>query len=400
MSGSSDEGGRSTSNDEQPETPRTKPTETAEPKQKASAKASSKASSKAKASPKGSAKAKVKASAKVSAKGSAKAKVSAPKAEEKAEETPGNIEDDKPKPIKKPKLTLKDLNQSLLAAAKEKMAADADSDSDPEDMSEEDDAEGRRDRCKSQKFSTLLSQNKLPKHIVDMWFQGAKDQKQPRQYRTKIINTLFDRDERGKLVMKPEAPFFSAYKETTEKKSFGVTQTGLPKSVFKGMYFQNSELALQDAIAQEDVEVVVQGGKEWYSFITLEKKHQVSKSSGQKVVGQEKKIDADTCKGMDKAFDKLDWDFQSIGSGGSSSCKPEVQHNLAIQDVPLDEGYFQQVQSLLLDAKNALEKLSKDLLKVAPLVSQDPKHSAMVFSGCTLMCLHTCCYMVFSVVAH
>jgi hypothetical protein len=248
--------------------------------------------------------------------------------------------------------------------------------SDPEDEG----VDVKRDRCKKQKFDTLLAQNKLPNHITDMWFQGSKSVKNKRDFQTKIINNLFHRDTSGKLIMKPEAPFFSSYKQTVEKNAFKVEQVGVPRGVFKGMYFQNSEEALQEAIDNGEVEVVTQGGKDWYSFISLKKTHEVSKVSGQKVVGQQKKIDADACKGMDEAFEKLDWSFQPKARSESSIADAKVRHPqpLAIQDAPIDDAYLSKAEPLLAEAKCALERLQKELMKLAPLVASDPKFSTSV----------------------
>jgi hypothetical protein len=122
-----------------------------------------------------------------------------------------------------------------------------------------------------------------------MWFKGVQNEKNKRGFKTKIINALFERDSKGRLIMKPEAPFFTSYKQTQERKSFGVEQTGLPRGVFRGMYFQNSEEALQEALDNNEIEVVTQGGRDWYSFIRLSKTHEVSKLGNQKIVTQQKK---------------------------------------------------------------------------------------------------------------
>lgn len=66
-------------------------------------------------------------------------------------------------------------------------------------------------------------------------------------------------------------------------------QIGFPRGVFRGMYFQNSEEALQKALDNNEVEVVTQGGRDWYSFIPLRKTHEVSKLGTQKIVTQPKK---------------------------------------------------------------------------------------------------------------
>ena len=281
--------------------------------------------------------------------------------------------------------TVKDISKRLLEAAthvkdeaEENDDENDDENADADDDDEVDGMDGKRDRRKKQKFNSLLAQNKLPSHIVDMWTQGVKGSKNQREFKTKIINSLFSRDNKGKLVMKPEAPFFTAYEETVERKSFGVTQTGLPNGVFKGMYFQNSETALQHAIDNEEAQVVEHAGKEWYSFITLQKSHEVSKTGHQKVVTHEKKLDKESCKELDAAFERLEWDFKVKANNPSASSKPEVQAALALQDAPVGDAYFSKVESLLSDGKGALEKLTRDLLKLVPVVAGDANNGASV----------------------
>ena len=295
-------------------------------------------------------------------------------------------------PIKRPaaaKGSLKDLQVRLLEAA----AADSDKDEDHEEEEEaedEDDVEvdnegTTRDRCKRDKFHTLLSQNKLPGHITDMWFKGVQNEKNKRGFKTKIINALFERDTKGRLIMKPEAPFFTSYKQTQERKSFGVEQTGLPRGVFRGMYFQNSEEALQEALDNNEVEVVTQGGRDWYSFIRLRKTHEVSKLGNQKIVTQQKKIDGDACKSLEDAWDQLDWGFKPKASSNinkNDTKNINAAAPLAIQDAAADHVYFAKVESLFSDAKGALERLQKDLMKLAPLVASDPKHAQSVSLYC------------------
>ena len=327
-------------------------------------------------------KAAVKAKAKAKASGKAKAK-----AADKDDEGDG-------KPIKRPaaaaKGSIKDLNKRLLEAA---TCSDKGEDQEEEeeldeegDVAEEEDADEPRDRCKKQKFDTLLAQNKLPGHITEMWFKGVANEKNKRGFKTKIINSLFERDSKGKLIMRPEAPFFHSYKQTLERKSFGVEQTGLPRGVFRGMYFQNSEEALQEALNNNEVEIVTKGGRDWYSFIRLTKTHEVSKLGSQKLVTHDKKIEAGACKELEDAFDKMDWGFNSPVTSNIAKTETKLKPAapLAIQDA-VDQVYFAKVEPLFSDAKNALERLQKDLMKLAPLVASDPKHSQSVLFYCIVL---------------
>lgn len=331
--------------------------------------------------------------AKAKAKASAKAKAVISKAA-KSDVRSGKDDESDCNPIKRPaaaKGSIKDLNKRLLEAATcsdkgEDHGEEEEEIGDEGEDAEEEDANEPRDRCKKQKFDTLLAQNKLPGHITDMWFKGVQNEKNKRGFKTKIINALFERDSKGKLIMRPEAPFFHSYKQTLERKSFGVEQTGLPRGVFRGMYFQNSEVALQEALDNNEVEVVTQGGRDWYSFIRLTKTHEVAKVGCQKIVTQNKKIEPGVCKDLEDAFDQLDWGFKSKPTSDSAKTEAKIKPAapLAIQDAA-DQVYFAKVEPLFSDAKNALERLQKDLMKLAPLVASDPKHSLSVLFYCIVL---------------
>lgn len=163
-------------------------------------------------------KAKAKASVKAKAGSSKVAKAGSskePSSPAKGKGSAGKDDEDDVNPIKRPavaKGSIKDLNKRLLEAA---AGSDKGEDSQEEEEAEEEDGEGQgddvdsvRDRRKRDKFNTLLSQNKLPGHIIEMWFKGVQNEKNHRGFKTKMINALFERDSKGRLIMKPEAPFF------------------------------------------------------------------------------------------------------------------------------------------------------------------------------------------------
>jgi hypothetical protein len=88
---------------------------------------------------------------------------------------------------------------------------------------------------------------------------------------------------------------------------------------------------------------------------------------------------------LEDAWDQLDWGFKpkaasNINKTDTKSIKPAAP--LAIQDAAADQVYFAKVESLFSDAKGALERLQKDLMKLAPLVASDPKHAQSVSFYC------------------
>ena len=130
-----------------------------------------------------------------------------------------------------------------------------------EEGSEDDTTSEKRDRCKTRKLETMLGKGQVPTHIIDMLEQGSKDQANPRAFKTELINQLFNRDAKGKLTMQPHAPFFEAWKATSHTNRVTESEKALPKTVFCGKYFQNSEQALAHALAIGEVDKVEVNGK-------------------------------------------------------------------------------------------------------------------------------------------
>ena len=111
---------------------------------------------------------------------------------------------------------------------------------------------------------------------------------------------------------------------------------------------------------------------------SLESSHDKYKLETQKLTQTEKKVDGKVCQGLVDAFDALQWGFKrvsnpSLGSASSSSA-------LAIQDVPVPpDDMFDKVKVILEDAKNALERLSRETMKMAPNFLLDQKNNALVY---------------------
>jgi hypothetical protein len=242
-----------------------------------------------------------------------------------------------PKVKAKAKAAVRDLKKRLMDSANKAFNEDQAEDEEEIEEGKGEDDDQKRDRCKKFKFDTLMSQGKLPAHIVEQYQHGTVNNKHPRKFQTQFVNSLFERDQTsGKLVMTPNAPMFQAWKTTGTAQEFHDKQVGLPKRVFMGKYFNNSEQALNDAIANDEVQVMLYEGKEWYVFRSLEFDKIQTKSYEQKLLQSEKGLDKSGCKELVQAFDEVTFDFgkyitpklsTSLSSSSSSS-------QLAIADVP------------------------------------------------------------------
>ena len=196
-----------------------------------------------------------------------------------------------------------------------------------------------RDRCKKQKFDSLLAKGQIPSHIADM-FAATRTGPNPRKAQTEIINTLFQRSDDGRLVMQAHAPLFQAYKDTQEQHSFKDKHTALPRSVFCGQFFANNEEALMKAINLGEVQVYNNGSVQFCAFQSLEVTDKKSKISTQRIVQVDKKIEKTHAKDLATAFDEIKWTLGKIAApsslpGASAGSSPSgVGCQLALQDVP------------------------------------------------------------------
>ena len=235
----------------------------------------------------------------------------------------------------------------------------------------------------------------IPNDIVDMLHQGMRESKNPRTFKTEVINKLFNRDESGKLVMCPHAPFFTAWKQTKDIKTMTHRETAMPKTVFMGKFFNNSEEALKNSVAVGYVEMVKVNGKEFYSFVSLENAHTKAKEASQKVLQTEKKIGAATSQHLTGAFDSLDFNFKRIcnssdttvhsSSGTSASGSSSAVVAVEVQPPLTGDEVFEKMRDVFEDAKGATERIGREILKLVSKTGDDPKTTGVLFFCCNTL---------------
>ena len=174
--------------------------------------------------------------------------------------------------------TLNELRKGVRGKEKDAKGSNDASKKDESSSSEEDDPDdgedgegNKRSKGKGLKFAQM--KDKLPPHIVELYEKGALEKASPRAFRTQIVNTLFKRTKQGRYVLKADRPLFEEAKKIYEKKWGNERQKSYPRSVLKGLFFANSEPALQAALDCGDVYVVPSSGsegKELYAFQTEE----------------------------------------------------------------------------------------------------------------------------------
>lgn len=149
-----------------------------------------------------------------------------------------------------------------------------DDDNDDEELEEgsgEENADSsKRDKGKAIKFAAMKS--KLPQHIVDLYDRESASHASPRSFKTLIINKLFKKLPSGRFQLCTNDPMFVEAKTLFEKKYSNDKEKSLPKSIMRGLYFQGSEAAFQDAVNAGDIYSWTneEDGKEYWSFNSKE----------------------------------------------------------------------------------------------------------------------------------
>ncbi|CAK9107561.1 Uncharacterized protein SCF082_LOCUS50070 [Durusdinium trenchii] len=214
-------------------------------------------------------------------------------------------------------------------------------DNEEESVGEEEDSH-LRDKGKSIKFNSM--RRSLPAHIVHLYDTEALSKPSPREFRTQVINQLFTKLKNGRYSLNAEKPMFQEAKKLYERKYGKDSETGLPKSVLKGLYFQNSESAFQEAISSGDVYV-------------MNSEDGVEGTTREQSVLKEKKITADQSNCLEDLLEQLNWSFNWKKTDAKSMVEGEK----------LPES----VLKLLTQAITSETKLSGDALKLLKKIGDD-----------------------------
>ena len=107
----------------------------------------------------------------------------------------------------------------------------------------DDGGDQHRDKAKGQKYSKMKHQ--LPDHVVDLVERESMKSSSPREFKTKLINKLFVRNKDGKLELDLNDERFEEHRKIYSRKFAKETDTAMPESIFKGLYFRNDQLAFE-----------------------------------------------------------------------------------------------------------------------------------------------------------
>ena len=294
------------------------------------------------------------ASPKPGAKGHAK-----PKAKPKVKPSIEKKKEEKATPKSKPKSVPKKESFSD-KVQKWKMEEDKKDAEDSEDACEDSkDATttaDKRDLAKTRKYKRMADANAIPQHISEMM-----DAAKTRAEKTAIINQLFDKDSKGKLLMRAEKPVFKSGATATNEK-FGKDQTvGKPWDVFLWESFGGNNEALQSAVANGSVQSWTQDGVKFAGYRTTKAGIEKSVSNVHQMESGETEVSQDTYKALNKAFSSMAWSFADEEEGEAPGPLPAQGSKVKAVE---HAGLTSSMKALLDEAKGAQERLHATAMKL------------------------------------
>lgn len=111
----------------------------------------------------------------------------------------------------------------------------------------------KRDYAKARKFARMLKQGQVPEEVVTLYNDSALQSKQPRLFKTELINRLFKKDSKGGFVLCHNDPEFVSWKKNMDKSFATQKSVGVPKSIMLWQVFQGNKNAMQDAEKEGDI---------------------------------------------------------------------------------------------------------------------------------------------------
>ena len=232
---------------------------------------------------------------------------------------------------------------------------------------EEVEADEKRDRLKSGKFGRLLKSGRVPDNIKKVW-----EACESRKKKTQLLNRLFVKNERsGQWEMKTQNPEFLSFLRSTDQTYGQAASRSFPKSIMLHSYYNSNEQAMQQALQDGDIyEVVGQGGKKMYSFDTMEEGHRKSTDNTMELHRGKVKLAKEEHAHLEETMEAFDWkQFGSPAAALKNASSASGSRTLAIADQP-KVVKWESIESHLVEAKAAQDRLMKDINKCLPGVQK------------------------------
>lgn len=111
----------------------------------------------------------------------------------------------------------------------------------------------KRDYGKARKFARMLKAGQVPEEVVSLYNDQALQAKQPRLFRTELINRLFKKDSHGGFILCHNQPEFVSWKKNIDKSFASQKTVGVPRMVMLWQVFQGNKEAMAQAEDEGDI---------------------------------------------------------------------------------------------------------------------------------------------------
>ena len=130
------------------------------------------------------------------------------------------------------------------------------------------------DPGKSTKFRKMHKDGQHPESIMRLVDQEAKNQPNPRAFKTSIINNVLEKQPDGTFKLNMQNSKIQGYIEATEKKSGHRSTNGMPKYSFIASVFHGNMDLFEAALKAGEITVKVDNGEEFYVAKSIGSTHE------------------------------------------------------------------------------------------------------------------------------
>ena len=106
----------------------------------------------------------------------------------------------------------------------------------------------KRDKGKGEKFARMRAAGQIPQHILHLYDETAKSSPSPRDFRTNVINQLFNKSDSGVFSMNTGAKLFTeAYTKSTNRSTPGTNKRRCPARSFLASFFKTTSRPVRES---------------------------------------------------------------------------------------------------------------------------------------------------------
>ena len=177
-----------------------------------------------------------------------------------------------------------------------------------------------RDKQKAQKFHKMMSQGTLPEHIVHLFnVEAKKSPEGARLAQTRLINSLFQKNEDGTFTVQTDRHEFQEYRKIYHQSIAKDKTEALPRTLMLASHFHGNETLMKKALDNGELvsKVDKESNVEYLQFRKLTNAEVRGNEEGEHVAGS-KKLSKEQAHSLASVMAKLKWKFELSKAGGEN----------------------------------------------------------------------------------